>query len=89
MELNFSRPENARQINRLRVLNALRENEGVSRAQLARILGINKVSMGEIVQALISEGSVIEGSKQAVQAGRPGTTLSINPDHASVIGVDI
>lgn len=89
MELNFSRPENARQINRLRVLNALRENEGVSRAQLARILGINKVSMGEIVQTLISEGSVIEGSKQAVQAGRPGTTLSINPDHASVIGVDI
>ena len=48
--INFSRPENARLINRLKVLDALRFTQGLSRAQLAKQLRINKVSMGEIVE---------------------------------------
>lgn len=69
--INFSKPENARLINRLKVINALRQTEGLSRAQLARELGINKVSMGEIVQSLVDEGVISEGTKQQVQVGRP------------------
>ena len=87
--INFSKPENARLINRLKVINALRQTEGLSRAQLARELGINKVSMGEIVQSLVDEGVINEGTKQQVQVGRPGTMLSLNGEHACVIGVDI
>ena len=87
--INFSRPENARLINRLKVLDALRFTQGLSRAQLAKQLRINKVSMGEIVQELVDEGMVLEGTKQNVQIGRPGTSLSLNENHATVIGVDI
>lgn len=87
--INFSKPENARLINKLKVINALRQTEGLSRAQLARELGINKVSMGEIVQSLVDEGVISEGTKQQVQVGRPGTMLSLNGEHACVIGVDI
>lgn len=89
MEINFSKPENARLVNRLKVLNALRDGAGMSRAQLAKELGINKVSMGEIIQSLVDEDKVVEGVKQVVQVGRPGTSLSLNENHACVIGVDI
>lgn len=87
--MNFSKPENARLVNRLKVLNALREGGGLSRAQLAKALRINKVSMGEIVQDLVAEGSVLEGDKQDVSVGRPGTSLSLNEAHATIVGVDI
>lgn len=87
--MNFSKPENARLVNRLKVLNALRETPGLSRAQLSAKLGVNKVSMGEIAEALIAEGCVAEGPKHGYTKGRPGTSLGINESFASVIGVDI
>lgn len=87
--LNFSKPENARYINRLKVVNALRTKSGLSRAQLAKEININKVSMGEIVQGLVDEGVIVEGVKQESAKGRPGTCLSLNESHASAIGVDI
>lgn len=89
MDINFSRPENARAINRLKLLNLLREEGGLSRAQAAKKLAINKVSMGEIVKDLVNEGLVLETGKQEVLVGRPGTSLYLNEHHASVIGVDI
>lgn len=87
--LNFSKPENARYINRLKVVNALRTKSGLSRAQLAKEININKVSMGEIVQDLVDEGVITEGVKQESAKGRPGTSLSLNESHAAAIGVDI
>ena len=87
--LNFSKPENARYINRLKVVNALRAKSGLSRAQLAKEININKVSMGEIVQGLVDEGVITEGVKQESAKGRPGTSLSLNESHAAAIGVDI
>ena len=89
MMLNFSKPENARYINRLKVVNALRAKSGLSRAQLAKEININKVSMGEIVQDLVDEGVITEGVKQESTKGRPGTSLSLNESHAAAIGVDI
>ena len=89
MMLNFSKPENARYINRLKVVNALRAKSGLSRAQLAKEININKVSMGEIVQDLVDEGVITEGVKQESAKGRPGTSLSLNESHAAAIGVDI
>ncbi len=88
MDINFSRPDNARQINIYRVLNALRENS-LTRADLSKQLGINKVSMSEIVQKLIDDGMLKEGSKVTIGNGRPGTSLSLSPDYGAVIGVDI
>ena len=87
--LNFSKPENARYINRLKVVNALRSMKGLSRAQLAKEININKVSMGEIVQDLVDEGVLTEGMKQESAKGRPGTSLSLNESYACAIGVDI
>ena len=55
--MDFSRPDNARKINRLKVLDALRKRD-MSRAELSRELVINKVSVSEITDSLIKEGFV-------------------------------
>ncbi len=74
--MDFSRPDNARKINRIKVLNALRKGE-MSRAELSRELGINKVSISEITDALIKEGLIESGEKDNTTQGRPSTKLAV------------
>ena len=86
--MDFSRPDNARKINRLKVLSELRKGE-CSRAELSRRLGINKVSIGEMVQDMVAEGLVIEGGREASGAGRPGTLVSVKSTGGRVFAFDI
>ena len=87
--MEFSRPENARVINRYRVLSALKAEPGLTRAALSSRLSLNKVSMSEIIQNLIDKGIVTEGEKERTQSGRPGTTLFLCPESMTVLGADI
>lgn len=81
--MDFSRPDNARKINRLKVLNALRR-ASLSRAELSRALSINKVSISEITESLIKEGLVENGEKDNSTSGRPSTKLSIAKNRGRV-----
>lgn len=81
--MDFSRPDNARKINRLKVLNALRKRD-LSRAELSREIVLNKVSISEITDALIREGLVESGMKDMTTQGRPSTKLSITKKNARV-----
>lgn len=74
--MDFSRPDNARIINKLKVLNALRHGE-FSRAELSRELVINKVSISEISETLINQDLVEEGKKDNNTSGRPSIKLKI------------
>lgn len=87
--MDFSRPDNARAINRLKVLSAIREHEVMTRAELSRLLLINKVSISEIVDNLIKQDLVKEGDKVFPDSGRPATTLKINAERGRVIGLYI
>ncbi len=87
-DMDFSKPENARAINRLKVLSELRKGE-CSRAELSRRLGINKVSIGDMIQSLIREGIVTEGMKDTSSPGRPGTLVSINRAAGRVFAFEI
>ncbi|MFA7539874.1 MAG: ROK family transcriptional regulator [Sphaerochaetaceae bacterium] len=87
--MRFSRPSTARQVNRLRVLNLLSLREELSRADVARILGLNKVSTSEIVDALIEEKLVAEGSTKATTTGRPPTLLELQKDRLTIFAVDL
>lgn len=87
--MEFSRPENARKLNRLRVLSALREHDDLTRATLSTLLSLNKVSTGEIVSDLIGEGLVEEKGKIETKGGRPGTLLKLKNDSAVVLGCDV
>lgn len=87
--MDFSRPDNARLINRLKTLSAIREKKNMTRAELSRELIINKVSISEIVDTLIKEGLVKESGKLSMESGRPATLLEINANAGNVIGMVI
>lgn len=89
--MKLSQPKTARIINTCRVLCALRNltNGNLSKAELSRILVLNKVSVGEIVDSLISDGIVRETGKVDVVNGRKPTILALVPDSRFVLSVDI
>ncbi len=87
--MQFSQPSSARVINKLRVLNLIAKSQETSRADVARVLGLNKVSTSEIVDLLVSEGLVLELGKRQTAAGRRPTELALQKDAKAVVAVDI
>ena len=85
--MDFSRPDNARKINRMKVLSALRK-ETLSRAELSRELLINKVSISEITDSLIKDSLVVEAEKE-MTTGRPATKLTINRNAGRVFSIEL
>lgn len=86
-------PSTIRQINERRALNMLLLNQGMSRADLARDLGMTRSTASSIVLSLIDSGRVVEvedpGEDRATRTGRPAIGLELNADHAVFLGADI
>jgi predicted NBD/HSP70 family sugar kinase len=89
VSMNFSQPHAIRMINRLRVLNLVRTNDLISRTDISKALGLNKPSCGEIVQALVDEGLLVEKEKAETATGRRPTPLSLNKTGRLVVAVDM
>ena len=88
-DMKLSQPKAARTINTARVFGCLRTHDNLSKAEIARILDLNKVSTGEIVDDLINRGLVTETGKMESANGRRPTCLSIVADAKYVLSVDI
>lgn len=86
--MDFSKPDNARKINKLRILNILRKGK-LSRAELSRELLLSKVSISGIVDALLKDGLIVEAEKDTTTSGRPSTKLEINKNIGRVFAVEI
>lgn len=83
-------PEHARSHNRALVLQALYRAEGMSRADLARAVGLTRVTISDLVSDLITENLVIElGIRTDARPGKPATMLDINRDGFTMIGLDL
>lgn len=80
--------ETARRINRDIVLEIIRENQPISRAELARRSGLQRSTVSQIVEQLIGESWVREGAQASAARGRRPTLLGLNED-VLVIAVDI
>ena len=80
--------EVVRDINRRIVLNLIRTRQPVSRADLARASGLQRSTISLIVEQLIAEQWVLEGSLGRLPRGRRPTFLGLNDDRL-IIGVDI
>lgn len=87
--MKLSQPKSARAINTARVLSSLRLGENLSKAELARLLELNKVSVGEIVDSLLADGFVEELGKMEAVNGRKPTALKLVPSARYVLSVDI
>lgn len=84
------RPEHARSHNRALVLQALYRESGLSRADLAREVGLTRVTISDLVADLIAEGLVIElGIRLGSRPGKPATLLDINRSGFTIVGIDL
>lgn len=81
--------EIARDINRSSVLDTVRTNQPLSRADLARRTGLQRSTVSLIVDELISERWVAEGDLGQLPRGRRPRLLYLNTDRAGIIGINI
>jgi predicted NBD/HSP70 family sugar kinase len=87
-------PQSVRYLNELRALDVLFRDGAMSRAELARTLGLNRSTTGSIVNSLLAESLAIErrrdqSSEPRAQTGRPGIDVELNPQGAYFIGAEI
>ena len=83
-------PEHARAHNRVLVLQALYRAAGLSRADLAREVGLTRVTISDLVADLIAEGLVLElGIRNDARPGKPATLLDINRTGFAIVGIDL
>jgi N-acetylglucosamine repressor len=78
-----------REINRKIVLNLVRENQPISRAELARRMEVNRGTITTLVNQLIGEGSVVEGAVGSARRGRRPRLLHVPSGGRLAIAVDI
>ncbi|HWC99442.1 MAG TPA: ROK family transcriptional regulator [Candidatus Sulfopaludibacter sp.] len=80
--------EFVRDINRRIILNLVRTRHPISRADLARLSGLQRSTVSLIVGQLIEEHWVLEGPTGRLPRGRRPTFLRLN-DERVIIGVDV
>ena len=85
-----TRPEDARRANRAHILQAITEQSGLSRADLARATGLTKVTVSDVVAELIDTGLVGEtGPTVGARPGKPSTGLELITDARDVLAIDL
>jgi len=77
-----------RRINRDIVLQLIRTMRPVSRADLARLSGLQRSTVSEIADQLLGEGWICEGPSRRTARGRHPTMLMLN-DALAVLAVDV
>lgn len=95
LTLLASSPRKIRQTNEIAALRALHRAHRLSRADLARILNLNRSSSGHIIAELTAAGLVREVNEEKAarqtysRAGRPGVMLELVPDAVFFLGIEI
>ncbi len=85
--------EALRELNRLRVIDALRQRGTASRSEIARHTGLSRTTVTTLVSDLQSRGLVVEqpfGEAQGNETlgrGRPPTLLRLDPSVGAVVGI--
>lgn len=71
------------------VLQQLRLHAPLSRADLAKRIGLNRSTVSSIVAQLLHAGLIHETEFQTDKMGRPGLSLALNPRGGCAVGVEI
>lgn len=75
--------------NRALVLQVLRRNPQLSRAELARRTGLSEGAVSRITAELLADRLILEQGAQNSTGGRPGQRLELDPAYYRSIGVEI
>jgi len=79
----------SREINRLIVLNLVRAHQPISRADLARTMGVRRGAVSLIVDDLLKSNLIFEGATGETLRGRKPTFLYIDSRRSAVVAADI
>jgi predicted NBD/HSP70 family sugar kinase len=85
----IARRGTSREINRQIALNLVREKQPISRADLARLMGMRPGAVSLLVNELLDSGLVFEGAKGESKGGRRPTHLYIETRRRCALAVDI
>lgn len=77
-----------RKHNKALVLDYLRRNAPISRAEAAAGVGLNRSTVSSIVNELLDEELVKETTFQSDRIGRPGMQLELNPEGGFAVGYE-
>lgn len=78
-----------KQLNRSAILDLVRREPGLTRAELATSIQVTKVTVGTVVQELLDEGWLREGELQQGGMGRPGRAIHLNEEYHVVLGAEV
>jgi glucokinase-like ROK family protein len=71
------------------IMRHLRDHDGLSRSDLARITGLNRATITRLVADLTASNFVRESGVAVSGAGRPAIPLEINPGAGYIIGAEV
>lgn len=78
-----------RQLNRGLILSEIIKKQSISRADLAKVTGLNKATISTQVNDLIDDELVIESRQKHSSIGRRPILLSLNPNCGYVLGINL
>ncbi len=78
-----------RNINQTVLLHLIREQQPISRSEIAKITGLRPGTISSIVNRLIRKNVIYEGAEGPSSGGRKPTYLYINGENAYVLAIDI
>jgi predicted NBD/HSP70 family sugar kinase len=87
-DLPVASSETARHLNRRVILNLIRDKQPISRADLARLSGLQRSTVSLITEELIEERWVVEGTTGRLPRGRRPTLLLLN-QRRRIVCIDI
>jgi len=76
-------------MNRSLILNIIRRNEPISRADIAKLTKLTPPTVSNLVKELLQAGIVVEQKLGESSGGRKPTLLTLNGENFHVIGLDI
>lgn len=86
---NVATSETARNINRRIVLDLIRTRQPISRADLARLSGLQRSTISLITEQLLSEQWITQGALGHLPRGRKPRFLHLNVERAGIIGINV
>jgi len=86
---NVATSGTARNINRRIVLDLIRTRQPVSRADLARLSGLQRSTVSLITEQLLTEQWITQGARGHLPRGRKPRFLHLNIERAGIIGVNV
>jgi predicted NBD/HSP70 family sugar kinase len=85
----IARRGTSREINRQIALNLVRARQPISRAELARLMGVRRGAISLLVNELLDSGLVFEGAKGESKRGRKPMHLHIETRKRCALAVDV